>query len=497
MRLLAGSRRGSVAVMTAMMALPLIGLSGIAVDAGRMWLVQSRLQAAVDAGVLAAARQMGSPAAQQDGIALFWANFLPSNVSSGAAYMGATASDPVVTSPSASTIVMTSTATLPTTLTSVLGFTTLTVSVSAAALSQATGLEVALVLDNTGSMEGSPIQSVVNASSTLVNTLYGSGSQDVQPNLWVAVVPFTAEVNMGKTHTSWLAPNSYTASAWSSAGWKGCVMARTATGDDSTETPPIGTGGVPFTPFLWPSTVGVYKVGKKILTGDNEWSANNINEQNQNGYSDGLVWGPNLGCPTLAVLPETASRSTVLNTLSQMVAVHRGGTFINLGLQAGWWTLSPLWRGLWGSSALPLNYNTQYIRKVIVLMTDGNNLWNDYSGAAPGVGPSPWTNDGDTDYSAYGRLLQNQMKIATLNQSNATAEINNRMSQMCTNIKQKGITIYTILFNHDGGISTDTQNLFSACASDPSNYYFAPSDATLQAAFSQIGSQLANLRLTQ
>ena len=497
-RRLGRSRRGSVAIMSAMMAVPVIGLSGIAIDSARMWLVQARLQSAVDAGVLAAARQLASPAAIQDGTALFWANFQQGSLTSGTGYMGATATTPVVTQPAASTVTMTSTATLPTALMNVLGFTTMTVTASATALSQATGLELSLVLDNTGSMAGWPIQSVISSATTLVNSVYGSGTQDTQPNLYVAVVPFTAEVNIGNNNKDWLATSGVPASSWASAGWKGCVMARVQTGDDFTDAPPKGPGGVSFSPYLWPSTLGQYRVGLIPITGDNDWSPTLITEQMQDTLGNNSV-GPNLGCSTLPVLPETASRSTVLNTVSQMVAVYRGGTFINLGLQAGWWTLSPRWQGLWKSSPgnLPLAYKTPFFKKVIVLMTDGNNTWYDWPGGAPGVGPFPWSNDGDTDYSAYGRLKQNLMSVPNNNQGNVTTQLNSRMSQMCTIIKQNGIIIYTVLFNHDGSISSDTQALFQACASDPSYYFLSPSDAALQSAFAQIGQQLANLRLTQ
>ena len=33
---------------------------------------------------------------------------------------------------------------------------------------------------------------------------------------------------------------------------------------------------------------------------------------------------------------------------------------------------------------MPLAYNTPYMKKVIVLMTDGNNNWNDWTGGVPG-----------------------------------------------------------------------------------------------------------------
>jgi hypothetical protein len=198
-----------------------------------------------------------------------------------------------------------------------------------------------------------------------------------------------------------------------------------------------------------------------------------------------------------------------------MVAVYRGGTFINLGLQAGWWTLSPSWQSWWGTpadsklGALPLAYKTPHMTKAIVLMTDGNNEWYDWPCGVPGQVPpgsgcpwatnpsppvKPWTADGDTDFTAYGRLQSN---IANLSKTgNATTTLNNLMSAMCTTIKQNGIVIYTILFNHDA-ISQATQTLFQSCASSPNNYYLAPTQAQLEAAFSQIGSQLASLRLAQ
>ena len=486
-------RRGNVAMLTAIAAVPLIALPGIAIDSAHIWLVQSRLQVAVDAGVLAAARTISVNSNAADGLALFKANFQPIGGADGSGYLSAVATTPLVTQPAASTTKMTSSAAVPTILLSVLGFSNVVVSASATAISQSSGLEVAMVLDNTGSMKGWPIQSVATSASTLVNILYGSGPQDTIPNLWVSVVPFTAEVNIGNTHASWLAPGSYLASAYSTAGWRGCVMARVKNGNDFTDATPAAA---PFTPYLWASTLGKYKVGLTPIMGDNDWSATNITEQNQTNLPDNTAVGPNLGCTAQPILPETTSRATVLQAVGQSTATFRGGTFINLGLQAGWWTLSPNWQGLWGLTGMPLAYNTPHMRKVIVLMTDGNNTWYDWPGGAPGVGPAPWVNDGDTDYSGYGRLNQNLIGNALNTQANATTTMNLRMSQMCTTIKQQGITIYTILFNHDGGISTDTQALFSACATTPGDYFLSATGADLQNAFSQIGGQLSNLRLS-
>jgi hypothetical protein len=67
------------------------------------------------------------------------------------------------------------------------------------------------------------------------------------------------------------------------------------------------------------------------------------------------------------------------------------------------------------------------------------------------------------------------------------------MSQMCTTIKQNGITIYTILFNNNNAA---TRTLFQNCAS-PGDYFYSPSTADLQTAFTQIGQELSTLRLSQ
>ena len=56
-------------------------------------------------------------------------------------------------------------------------------------------MELALVLDNTGSMAGADVHAMQAAAKDLVNILYGSN--DTNPNLYVAVVPFVSVVNIG------------------------------------------------------------------------------------------------------------------------------------------------------------------------------------------------------------------------------------------------------------------------------------------------------------
>ncbi len=495
-------QRGNIAILFALSAMPLIAAIGIGVDLGRGWLAQSRLTTAIDAAALIGARDIASATRDAEIANLFWANFGRSTGTSQVGFMGATVIGPTITQIDPNTISIAATATLPTTFMQIFGKPTMGLQATNQAVRATTGMELSLVLDNTGSMAGWPIQALITSATELLNIVYGhapsdtgTGTPDTQQNLWVAVVPFTAEVNIGPTNTAWLVNGTVDQTAYQNTTWMGCVMARTQNGNDFTDAIPAQA---PFTPFLYPSTLNEYYVGNKPIKGDNDWSTSNITEGQQATLPADTAVGPDLGCSPLPVLGLQPSRDAALSLIDKMVAVNWGGTFINLGLQAGWWTLSPNWRGLWGNPTLPLNYNTTNMQKVIVLMTDGNNQWYDWPGGAPGAGPPPWKNDGDTDFTAYGRLKQDLMGLGANNtQANATANINSRMSQMCTIIKSYNIIIYTILFNHDGSIAPATQTLFQNCATDPSKYFLSPTSADLQSAFSQIGAQLVNLRLSQ
>lgn len=466
-------QRGAAAYLAAAMVIPAIGIVGLSVDAGRGYLVRQRLSAAVDAGALAAGRVLDGSAAATDATMYFRAN-IPND------YMGASIPDPTVTvSDDRATVTVKATAQVPTTLTRVLGVEQFPVAVENRARRMMTGgLELALVLDTTGSMAtDNRIGKLRSAATTLVNILFGN--QATSNKLWISVVPYTAEVNLGTDRTGWLTADSPTASQYSPSSWRGCVEARRAPYDEN-DAPPATAG---FKRFLWPSTLGKYKDG-----GDNDWPT--ITDTGTYTNSNDRT-GPNLGCG-FPVLPLTNDKQAVLSKIATLQAVNRGGTMANLGLQAGWFTLSPLWRGLWGGptpAGMPLDYGAPEMTKAVVLVTDGNNEWHDYGKQPTG------------DYTAYGRIGDG--RLGTTDFSKATTELNSRMSRLCEKMKasggkdadgnpKPGITIYAITI---GQTNKATQTLFKNCASQPSYYWDTPSPDQLQAVFQTIGSQLSNLRL--
>jgi Flp pilus assembly protein TadG len=484
-------RAGAVAVLVALASIPVAASAALAVDLGLAYVVRSRLITAIDAAALAGTRSISSPTRDAEIRSWFWANYGRADINRNVGWLGTEIEGPIIAVEDEGRQVRVSVnARVPTVFMRLFGQDSLTVGVENVARRAELGMELSLVLDITGSMAGSKIASLRDAATELVTILYGS--RETVNNLWVAVVPYVASVNLGSQHTGWLVAGSLNPNAYLNRTWSGCVEARHANGHDRTDATP---SEVPFRPYLWVSTRNKYSV-----KGDNDWTASTITEQNQASLPDNTAVGPNLGCGT-PVLPLTAAKSTVLSRIAALQATFRGGTMANLGLQAGWFTLSPRWRGLWGDASLPNVYDHELIRKVVVMMTDGENQWYDWPGGAPGSGPSGWTDDNDADYTAYGRIKENRLGLTGAQSSwrgatgRAATEINARMSQLCTAMKAQNIMIYTVVFNVAS--NSPAQALYQGCATTPQHYFNSPTQADLRAAFRAIGEQLANLRLTQ
>ncbi len=470
LRRFAENQRGAVAVLIAVAVVPLFGFIGVATDAARGYMFKAKLQQAVDAAALAGGRVINDPDRDSDIEQYFYAN-MPDN------YLGAPTPTPAISVDEAAGLVtVTASATMPTTLVSVLGIHDVTVNARSVVRRAVRGMELALIMDNTGSMRGGgKIDTMKTAAHDLIDILYGNN--ETVENFWVSLVPYAATVNVGNANTGWL--QGFSAGDYSPTAWKGCVEARPAPFDQTDDLPAVQA----WPPHLWQSTMGMYPT-----TGDNDWDASNIDESN-GAQNDGL--GPNLGCGP-AITPLVAEQSTVHAAITEMQPWHRGGTMANLGLAWGWRTLSPNWRGAWTGvdPELPLDYNTPLMDKVAIILTDGVNQWYDWPGGLPGKPDAAAMPD--ADYTAYGRLSEG--RLGTTSASAVTTQINNRMLNVCNAMKNEGIIVYTITFKLS---NSTTQQLFSDCATDPDHYFNSPTNADLAETFETIGQELTNLRLAE
>lgn len=502
------NERGAIAAPAALVVVPLLFAVVTGVDYARIYVVQSRLQTAVDAAALARARAVNpNTTAEADATAIYYAN-LNRRITTDAAgkpvnntFLGTVGKDPAYTvTPNNGTISVKGSVTLGMSAVSYLTGTKV-IEANATVRRGTNGMELALVLDVTGSMKSNDnIGGLRTAAGNLIDILYGSN--ETVPNFLVSVVPYTATVNIGKNRQDWLAAGSLDQNMYNNTVWAGCVEAR-LDGQDMTDTL---ASVQPFRPYFWPSTLqrvrGNYvsryvdaSDPRKTVKGDNEWTPTNITETQQSTLDDNTAVGPNLGCPAFPILPLTAEKKTVKDLINSLQATFRGGTMGNLGLQIGWFTLSPTWSGKFGRDNSPLPYNTPKMDKVVVMMTDGNNEWYDWPGGAPGSAPNSYVGQTtDADYTAYGRLSENRLGIPVNTNLNARDEINRRTATLCTRMKAAGITIYTVVL---GSVDDSTKSLWQGCASENKNYFNSPDKAALQTAFSQIATNLSVLRITQ
>jgi len=471
----AANETGGVYAILGFGIIPLVAMLGLVTDAGRGYLVKSQLGQAVDAAALAGGRSMFQEYQSDDIQKYFEANFPVE-------FMGAEVESlDIDIAPAGDSVEVIATAEVPTSFMQVLNVNNMTVTARAVVNRQVRGLELALVMDNTGSMRsGGKIDAMKDAAAELVDILYGE--REEVDDFYISLVPYAAMVNIGDQREAWL--QGYNPATYGATSWKGCVEARIDEDDlDSNDLPPAD--GL-WNPALWPSTDGVYP-----STGDNDWNNGNIDESN-GAKNNGL--GPNLGCGP-AITPLVTQKSDVLAAIDEMLPWHRGGTMANLGLAWGWRTLSPQWQGLWGGDTpnfLPFDYGEEYMDKAVILLTDGENQWYDWPGGLPG-NPEGSTYPG-ADYTAYGRINEERLGTGINTNSEAKSEINDRMASLCTAMKAQDIILFTILFQVN---DSATETLYENCATSSDHFFDADSNGELESVFQTIGTELANLRLSE
>ncbi|MER2519494.1 MAG: TadE/TadG family type IV pilus assembly protein [Bdellovibrionales bacterium] len=464
---------GMTLPLLALSMVVITGMTGLAIDTARMQLSQAKLQFSLDAAGLAAGSTVNTSALSAEVTKYLNANF--------EGYMGATVTGCSATVNDTNTIIsLSATATMPTTFMGTVGVDTITVTANAQVTRAVTGLELIMVLDTTGSMSWTAGQGVTKiaalktAATALVNTMFGS--KDTAEKLWIGIVPFSQAVNIGTGHSAWMDDTYNSGLSWpTDAPWEGCVDAR-GSGYDVTDDPPsaLQTATL-FRQYYWPTDSNNCWLKTKNTSGNYKCSAVGTEPVYVTPMS-ASTRGPNYLCPKEVQLM-TNQKQPLLDKISSLTA--RGNTLVNQGLIWGWHMISPRWRGFWGGAmdgnSLPLDYNTKNMVKAVVLLTDGENTQDNSS------------------HSAYWFLKDN--KLGTTSGSAAIIELDRRTKEICTQMKSKGIYIYSIALGTD--LPASSLQLLKDCASSASFYFYSPSTSQLEKVFSAIGDSLSNLRVSK
>ncbi|MEZ5843229.1 MAG: pilus assembly protein [Hyphomicrobiaceae bacterium] len=333
-------RSGSVAITFALTSMVVFGIIGGAIDLGRSYAARGQNEQALDSAVLAAGRVLqiqGSDTAQAITTAeRFYvehkSQFTTSDLTSFAVVDNGTA------------IRATSDAKIATPFLSILGINEIDVktqvkAVLAAGGNAGTHIEVAMMLDITGSMGGTKIADLKLAAKDLIDIVVWADQSEYTSR--VALAPFSEHVNVGRDY--FRAVTNRTPSG--SGDSRTCVRER-STSDRYTDAPPAS--GNYFNAYTSSSTCR----------------------------------------PSQPIMPLTSDKSALKSRIDDFSAT--GNTAGHLGTQWAWYMLSPRWNGIWPTSSEARAYSDitakgehgqPLLQKIAVLMTDGEYN-TQYSGSA-------------------------------------------------------------------------------------------------------------------
>jgi Flp pilus assembly protein TadG len=161
-------QNGQVLVFLALSMVVLLGITGLAIDAGVAYGVKAKLSSAVDAAALAAADATGNnsndyAAAKAAGAERFNANFRSGYLDSSVASAPAINVLPNTPNPGEIQVTVTASATAPTTFMQVLGLNK--VNASATAQTVKKDLDMVFVIDNTGSLDTGGVPAALKAAA--------------------------------------------------------------------------------------------------------------------------------------------------------------------------------------------------------------------------------------------------------------------------------------------------------------------------------------------
>ena len=517
---------GNVAILAAFAMIPLTIASLGAVDLTRAYATRVELQDALDAAALAAGR---SSTSDESKLQAMGERILGQNLS-GARDFTLTSSS-FKFGPKGEVVAQASA-----TYTPMLGGGKTEVSVSTEVKRANSMLEIALVLDNTGSMDEkigtypnrkAKIEFLKTAATSFIDSMSSAAAQSSTPNsIKIALVPFSNLVKVGSSYKTadWIdkdgkAPINngiftttdknttvtqpvkrlelFTAVGTS---WRGCVEMRQAPYDIQDTPPDSFHPETLFTPFFapdeqdnlkdsngnWASNDYVKDPSKDAQGANlNDWgkqgSISKYTSGNRNNRSISTTNGPNATCDQKPIQRLSTNFSGLKTSISNMTT--GGNTNIPMGLIWGWHTVSP--HAPFGDGVA---YNTEKYKKVVVLMTDGENTM---AGNQRTINKSASSAAG---YMWEGRILDEDDDPET-DVAKATAAMNARLKKLCANMKapSKDILIYVVAV----GVEGENRDMLKACASAPDYYFDATDGAQLTGAFQTIASQISALHLSK
>lgn len=451
-RRFAGDRRGNFGLAIAGVSAILLGAVGYSVNIAQMTNAKSVLAQALDAAVTSTARDLTTGTISTKDAPKVVAGFLAANSQTG--FLKGTnvvLSDLKVDS-TARTVEASASVDLPLAFPLFGGSGTRHISVSSASLYSDRKIEVAMILDVTGSMEGAKLTALKQAASDAVDRILANQNR-AGNRIRIALVPYSNSVNVGP-----LAASS--------------VFVEQKAADRKQA--PASTAPILASASARPDNCATERKGSYAFS-DAGPDVSMVNRDYQ--LSTFATKASTITCPDAAMMPLTADGAALKKRIDSFEA--KGGTAGQIGVQWGWYMLSPSWKSVLTSAQQPGAYDARKTGKIAILMTDGAfNL--EYAGAK--------TVASDKVYGeVYGDGAPKTRSIA-------------RAKDLCSQMKRAGIEIFTVGFQlaKEG---PDATKLMADCATPQTGstkyFYQAATGEDLNAAFQAIAGNIERLALTK
>ena len=333
------------------------------------------------------------------------------------------------------------------------------VTASTTALYSDKRVEVAMMLDITGSMKKigkkDKIGDLRAAASNAVTDLLKGNRDPNNPRIRVAIVPYAEAVNTG--------------------GLAKTVFVETKNG--SKVPPPIDAPVSVSSATPAPDKCATERKDKDGYANSSSDGPNTPRLDNENKtYLAKVNRDYRMGtCPAAALIPLTANEDKLLKTITDFKA--DGVTAGGIAAQWGYYMLSPSWRPTIADAGLgagPANFDKKKVAKVAILMTDGQ--FNTAFARAP---DAPKSQD-----------------KAQMSRGNA--------EDICSNMKRDGIEVFTIGFDLNDPTMSATEkdqakkvlkDCSTADTSSLKHYYEAATGPELDQAFSDIITNIEKLTI--
>ena len=437
--------RGSLVVPFAISLVLLAGGVGVAMDMSRVVGQKEKVQGVADAASLAAARsgEKGNGQLRKIADAVFVEHF------------GA-GGDRMITSVKrdGDAVRVEASDTVPTTLSRLLGFDALDLSVESTSVYAERRMDIALVLDSTDSMSGSNMNALKRSANTFVDLIDEADTDKVR----IGIAPYAQHVNVGTANRDavWLEvpADRVTPSRYQ------CRMVRDVVSRSNcrTETRTGSRDGQPFTYTVnvCDTTYGdrYERCGwtrERVETWQGCVGSRDVPLDTKPAY-DGVKIPGLLNKPCGAeILVPTDNLRRVRSAIDGLNP--RGETYMPAGL---------IWgrRLLEASAPFPNSDPAPDGDRVMILMTDGQNT---------------------------------RSKSGDAHNGTDSVDADRKTAQLCREAKASGTTIYTIGYGVTDGA---TRSLLRDCASSTGHYFDARNADQLESAFEDIASSIKELRVS-